>query len=181
MLSFNNLVEFYVLEGLRHIHGLKLGAIRAAIEDLLEHEESTHPLAEYELKTLEGRYLIFIKNGAIVNSTLRGQYEIPEWTESYLKRVERDPYGVAAKLYPFTKKDQIKVGAEPPKTIVIDPNVCFGLPVLSGSRITTGFLASRYRGGDSVPAIARSYGRPVAEIKEAIEWETGRKIKEQAA
>src|SRR5690349_5079569 len=55
MLSFKNLVEFYVLEGLRHIHGLKLRAIRAAVEDLLEHEESRHPLAEYDLRTLEGK------------------------------------------------------------------------------------------------------------------------------
>ncbi|MFB3815370.1 MAG: DUF433 domain-containing protein [Terriglobales bacterium] len=177
MLSFKNLVEFYVLEGLRHIHGLRLHAIREAIEDLLQHEESRHPLAEYDLRTLDGQYLIFVKNGAIVNSTLRGQYEIPEWTTPYLKRVERDPYGVAQKIFPFTRKSQIKTDAEPPRTVVIDPNICFGLPVLSGSRITTGFLASRYRGGDSVSAIARSYGRPLAEIQEAIEWETGRKIK----
>src|SRR6267378_1757948 len=33
MLSFKNLVEFYVLEGLRHIHGLRLKAIRNAVED----------------------------------------------------------------------------------------------------------------------------------------------------
>jgi uncharacterized protein (DUF433 family) len=51
------------------------------------------------------------------------------------------------------------------------------MPVLLGSRITTSFLAGRYRGGDSVPAIARSYGRPMADIKEAIEWEIGKEIK----
>lgn len=181
MLSFKNLVEFYVLEGLRHIHGLKLQAIRAAVEDLREHEPSSHPLADYELRTLEGRFLVFLRDGAILNSTLRGQYEIPQWTTPYLRRVERDPHGLAQKIFPFTKKSQIPAKGEPPRTIVIDPNVCFGLPVLSGSRITTGFLASRYRGGDSVPAIARSYGRSVAEIEEAIEWEIGRRIEKQAA
>ncbi|HEY5260150.1 MAG TPA: DUF433 domain-containing protein, partial [Rhabdochlamydiaceae bacterium] len=111
-----------------------------------------------------------------------GQYEIPEWTASYLKRVDRDPHGLAQKIYPFTKKAQLKADdAEPPRTIVIDPNICFGLPVLNGSRITTGFLASRYRGGDSLAAIANSYGRPVGQVKEAIEWETGKEIEEQAA
>jgi uncharacterized protein (DUF433 family) len=70
---------------------------------------------------------------------------------------------------------------QPPKTVEINPAVCFGLPVLKDSRLTTGFLASRYRGGDSVPSIARSYGRPVAEIEEAIEWELGRSVKKKAA
>ena len=177
MLSFKNLVEFYVLEGLRHIHNLKTRAIRAAVEDLLEHESSRHPLADYELKTMDGRYLIFLKNGTIVNSTLRGQYEIPEWTAAYLKRVDRDPSGLAQKIYPFTKREQLKANAEPPKTVLIDPNVCFGLPVLAGTRIKTGFLASRYRGGDTLSLIARSYDRPVGQIKEAIEWELGQEIK----
>jgi uncharacterized protein (DUF433 family) len=183
MLSFKNLVEFYVLEGLRHIHGLKLRAIRTAVaelRDLMKHEASRHPLADHELRTLEGRYLVFVRNGTILNLTLHGQYEIPEWTTPYLKRVERDPQGLAKKIFPFTNKRQIHAQAEPPRTIVIDPRICFGLPVLAGSRITTGFLASRYRGGDRPVDIARSYGRPMAEIKEAIEWETGRKIRPAA-
>jgi len=177
MLSFKNLVEFYVLEGLRHIHNLKTRAIRSAVEDLLEHEDSHHPLADFDLRTKDDRYLIFVKNGAVLNSSLRGQYEIPEWTTAYLRRVDRDPSGLAQKIYPFTKKEQLSQSAAPPQTILIDPNVCFGLPVLTGSRIKTGFLASRYRGGDSLSSIAKSYDRPVGQIKEAIEWELGKEIK----
>jgi len=178
MVSFKNLVEFYVLEGLRHIHGLKLRAIRNAVDDLLEHEESTHPLADFELQTLHRKHLVFVRQGAVLNASLHGQYEVPDWANPYLKRVDRDVYGHAQRIHPFMKRSQIQADAEPPQTVVIDSNVCFGLPVLRGSRITTGFLASRSRGGDSVSAIARSYGRPVAEVKEAIEWETGRPIQE---
>jgi uncharacterized protein (DUF433 family) len=181
LLSFKNLVELYVLEGLRSIHGLHLQAIRTAVEYLLEHEYSAHPLADFELSTLNKRYIVFRREGSIVNSSLSGQYEIPEWTTPYLRRVDRDVYGNAHKIFPFLKRSQITADAEPPKAVVIDPKICFGLPVLSGSRITTGFLASRYRGGDSISAIARSYDRPVAEIEEAIEWETGKKIGQQAA
>jgi len=183
MLSFKNLVEFYVLEGLRHIHGLKLPSIRKGIRNLtalIQCEPSRHPLADYELRTLHGRDLVFVVEGNVINLTRYGQYEIPEWTIPYLRRVERDPRGLAQKIFPFTNKTQIQAKAEPPRTIVIDPNICFGLPVLAGSRITTGFLASRYRGGDRPADIARSYGRPLAEIKEAIEWETGRKIRQAA-
>lgn len=179
MLSFKNLVEFYVLEGLRHIHGLKLRAIRDAVDDLLGHEESDHPLADFELQTLHRKYLVFVRpGGAVLNASLHGQYEVPDWATPYLKRVDRDVYGRAQRIHPFMKRSQIQADAEPPQTVVIDSNVCFGLPVLRGSRITTGFLASRSRGGDSVSAIAHSYGRPVAEVKEAIEWETGRAIKD---
>lgn len=178
MLSFKNLVEFYVLEGLRHIHGLKLCAIRDAVEDLLQHEESEHPLADFELQTLHRKHLVFVRQGAVMNASLHGQYEIPDWATPYLKRVDRDVYGKAQKIHPFMKRSQIQADAEPPQTVVIDPNVCFGLPVLRGSRITTGFLASRSRGGDSVSTIARSYGRRMGEIKEAIEWETGRPVTE---
>jgi uncharacterized protein (DUF433 family) len=181
MLSFKNLVEFYVLEGLRHIHGLKLPAIRTAIEDLKAHESSRHPLAEYDLSTINRKHLVFVRNGKIVNASLFGQYEIPEWTTPYLKRVERDPYGFAQKIFPFMKRSQVQADATPPNVVVIDPNICFGLPVLTGSRITTGFLAGRFKGGDRLSDIARSYGRPVGEIKEAIEWETGKRIPEDAA
>ena len=181
LLSFKNLVELYVLEGLRRIHGLRLQSIRTAVEDLLEHETSAHPLADFELSTLNRRHIVFQREGRTVNSSLCGQYEFPEWATPYLRRVDRDVYGNAHKIFPFLKRSQITADAEPPKAVVIDPNICFGLPVLSGSRITTGFLASRYRGGDSISAIARSYDRPVAEIKEAIEWETGKKIGQQAA
>ena len=99
---------------------------------------------------------------------------------TYLRRIERDPHGVALRIFPYTKREQLTNGEQPPKTVEINPAVCFGLPVLRDSRLTTG-SASRFRGGDSVPSIAQSYGRPVAEIEEAIEWELGRSVKEKAA
>ena len=180
LLSFKNLAEFYVLEGLRKIHGVKLHRIREAVNDMKKNEGSVYPLADFDIKT-DGKYVLFYRNSKLINATLHGQYEIEECIATYLKRVDRDPHGIARKIFPFMKKNELKTGSEPPRIVVIDPNVCFGLPVLCGSRITTAFLASRYRGGDSLPAIAKSYARPVGEIKEAIEWETGREIKDQAA
>ncbi len=180
LLSFKNLVEFYVLEGLRR-EGLKTRDIRIAIEYLLEHEESRHPLADFDLRTLSRRHLVFCRGKHTLNATLGGQYEIAEWVMPYLKRVDREPNGQAKRIFPFLTKAQIGANTEPPRSVLIDPNVCFGLPVLAGSRITTGFIASRYRGGDSLMAIAKSYDRPVAEIKEAIEWETGKEIRQKAA
>jgi uncharacterized protein (DUF433 family) len=180
LLSFKNLVELYVLEGLRKIHGVHTSRIRSAVNFLLSTEKSRHPLADYDIRT-EGKNVVFYRKGKPLNASLWGQYEMEEIIGGYLRRVERDPHGMALRIFPYTKRDQLVNREQPPRTVEINPAVCFGLPVLSDSRLTTGFLASRFRGGDSVPSIAKSYGRSVAEIKEAIEWELGRTVKEKAA
>jgi uncharacterized protein (DUF433 family) len=181
LLSFKNLVELYVLEGLRKIHGVHTSRIRRAVDFLLETEKSRHPLADYDIRTA-GRDIVFFKKGKpLVNASLWGQYEMEEIVGRYLRRVERDPHGVALRIFPYTRRQQLTNREQPPQTVEINPAVCFGLPVLKDSRLTTGFLASRFRGGDSIPSIANSYGRPLAEIKEAIEWELGRSVNEKAA
>ena len=179
LLSFKNLVELYVLEGLRKIHGVHTSRIRSAVNFLLERERSRHPLADYDLRT-EGKNVVFYRKGKPLNASLWGQYEMEEIIGGYLHRIERDPHGVALRIFPYTKREQLTNREQSPQTIEINPAVCFGLPVLKDSRLTTGFLASRFRGGDSVPSIAKSYGRSVAEIEEAIEWELGRSVKKAA-
>jgi uncharacterized protein (DUF433 family) len=181
LLSFKNLVELYVLEGLRKIHGVHTSRIRTAVQYLLEKEKSRHPLADYDIRT-EGENVVFYKKGKpLINASLWGQYEMEEIIGSYLQRVERDPHGVAVRIFPYTRREQLTNREQPPHTIEINPAVCFGLPVLRDSRLTTGFLASRFRGGDSISSIAKGYGRPLAEIKEAVEWELGRSVTEKAA
>lgn len=176
LLSFNNLVEFYVLEGLRKVHHVNMSSIRRAVGYMRNNTESEHPLADYEIRT-EGKYVWFYRGNQVVNASKGGQMGFDAIVTPYLKRVSRNPRGLAEAIIPFTKKEYRDTQAESNKVVEIDPGRCFGVPVLLGSRITTPFLAGLYRGGDSVPAIARSYGRPMAEVKEAIEWEIGREVK----
>lgn len=58
-----------------------------------------------------------------------------------------------------------------PKTIVIDPQVSFGRPVLAGTGIPTAVIAERYIAGESVDDLADDYGRRRLEIEEAIRCE----------
>jgi uncharacterized protein (DUF433 family) len=177
LISFKNLVEFYVLEGLREVHDVNMSNIRHALKYMLNHTESRHPFADYEIRT-EGRDVWFLdEKGHPVNASRSGQMAIDAIVGPYLKRVLRNRKGIAQALFPFTKKEQITATTDPGNVVEIDPKRCFGEPVLVGSRITTPFLAGRFGGGESVPAIAASYGRSVAEIKEAIEWEIGKEIK----
>jgi len=172
-LSFKNLVECYVLEGLRVIHGVRVSAIRKAVDYLQTNFRSRHPLADYELKT-DGRHVFFFHQGVNLDATMQGQMGLSGILDSYLRRIERDFRKQHWVLYPFIRLEQMRSKEERPRIVSINPNVCFGMPVLAGTRITTAVLASRFLGGDSLPRLARSYDRPESEIAEAISWETGK-------
>jgi uncharacterized protein (DUF433 family) len=90
-----------------------------------------------------------------------------ELLETYLKRVERDAKGIALRLYPFTRKR----ASEEPRSVVIDPFVSFGKPVLAGTGIPTAIVAERYKAGESVGQLSADYGRLDLDIEEAIRCE----------
>jgi uncharacterized protein (DUF433 family) len=172
LLCFKNLVECFVLESLRNVHGLSLQAIRESLEELRLEKPSKYPLADYQLATRGGR-LIYLDEGGneLICLTKSGQLAFRDILFPFLKRVERNEQGIAKRLFPFTRKEHLKSPMEAPRCVVIDPNVAFGMPVLINSRISTAFLLSRKKGGASIPTLAADYGRPVAEIEEALRLE----------
>jgi uncharacterized protein (DUF433 family) len=173
LFSFKNLVECYVLNGLREIHGVRVSKIRHAVSYLQRKFPSAHPLADYELKT-DGRWIFFWHQENYLNVSLEGQVGITPVLDSYLHRIERVWQTGKLILYPFMRLQQMRETGDHPRVVSMTPSVCFGMPVLSGTRITTATLASRSLGGDSLAALATSYGRPKEEIAEAIFWETGK-------
>jgi len=80
--------------------------------------------------------------------------------------------GRASRLYPFTRK-RLPTGSpiDEPKYIMIDPEIQFGRPVLTGTGIPTVVVADRYKAGESIAELARDYNRQEAEIEEAIRCE----------
>ncbi|MEE9256893.1 MAG: DUF433 domain-containing protein, partial [bacterium] len=58
-----------------------------------------------------------------------------------------------------------------PKTVVIDPKVSFGRPVLVGTGIPTLVIAERCKAGESIEELAEDYRRSTSEIVEAIRCE----------
>jgi uncharacterized protein (DUF433 family) len=171
LLSFKNLVELYVLESLREIHDIGLPRIRKSVEELRIERPSKYPLADYQLAT-RGRRIYLEGNGdELVNLTAGGQHAFKPILNPFLKRVGRNEKGIAEKLFPFTSRQHQMNPEQAPCTIVIDPRIAFGMPVLVNSRISTAFLMSRKKGGASISKLARDYGRPEAEIEEAISLE----------
>jgi uncharacterized protein (DUF433 family) len=170
LLSFKNLIECYVLEVIRLSHKIGLRTIRYSLATALSKYPSPHPFADYSLTTHNGH--IYLDERDLVDLSKGGQFAFREFMDSSFRRVDRNQSGLAKRLFPFTEKAQmLQAQAEASRTVVIDPAVSFGMPVLADSRITTGFLASRYRGGDSISMLAKDYGRKEREIEEALIWE----------
>ncbi len=166
VLSFLNLVEVHVLDAIRREHQIPLDKVRIAIDYLRNQIGSRHPLADHRFET-DGLDLFVQEWGRLINVTRSGQMAMREVLQAHLQRIERDPSGLAIRLYPFTRKRQL----DEPKLIAIDPRISFGKPVLSGTGIPTGILAERYKAGESMEQLARDYARPRLEIEEAIRCE----------
>jgi uncharacterized protein (DUF433 family) len=133
---------------------------------LREQFGSEHPLAEERFAT-DGLDVFVQKYGQLINASRVGQLGMKELLETYLKRVERDAKGVASRLYPFTRKR----APEEPRSVVIDPFISFGKPVLAGTGIPTAIVAERYKAGESVGQLSADYGRSDLDIEEAIRCE----------
>jgi uncharacterized protein (DUF433 family) len=165
-LSFVNLVEAHVLDAIRRHHQIPLSKIRQAVDYLRKHFSSRHPLAEQRFET-DGLDLFIDKFGQLINVSHAGQIALRELLKAHLHRVEHDAAGAAVRLYPFTRKRDLRE----PKVVVIDPHISYGRPVLVGTGIPTAVVAERYKAGESIDELAEDYGRSRTEIEEAIRCE----------
>ena len=165
-LSFWNLVESFVMKGLRQEHKLSMQNIRRAVGELRRlYPDLTHPLAQLDLAVLN-RDLYADRGGLLVDASRGGQLGMRRVLELYLARVEKNVTG-AARLFPFTRP-QLE---DSPRMVVIDPRIAFGRPVIANTSIPTAVLHDRWKAGDSIAALAEDYDRPIEEIEEAIRYE----------
>jgi uncharacterized protein (DUF433 family) len=155
-----------VLDAIRQQHQVRLVKIRQALRYLRQHFPSRHPLADQKFET-DGLDLFMQRYGQLINISQSGQLAMRSLLEAHLQRIERDPQGIAMRLYPFTRKRL----PDEPRLVVIDPSVSFGRPTLTGTGIATAVIAERYKAGDSVDELADDYGCVRLEIEEAIRCE----------
>jgi uncharacterized protein (DUF433 family) len=165
-LSFYNLVEAFVLGGLRRKHKLPLQQMRRDLQTLRElHPGVRHPLADLDLSTF-ARSIFVERPEDVVNVSRGGQLGIQALLAGVLQRVEKGPTG-ALRIFPLTRAD----AAKSPRLVVIDPRIAFGRPVIAGTGIPTAVIHERWKAGDSVVALAEDYDRTPEEIEEALRYE----------
>jgi uncharacterized protein (DUF433 family) len=170
-LSFLNLVEAHVLSGLRRVHHIPLPKIRRVLDWVSKRLKLSRPLAEARFAT-DGVTLYVDHIAQLIDADKGGQLAMREVIETYLRRVERDPLGVPVKLYPFTRKEP---SADADRTVVIDPAIAFGRPVLAGTRVPTAILADRFKAGDALQELADDYRTTPQAIEEALRCELDRR------
>jgi uncharacterized protein (DUF433 family) len=164
-LSFINLVEAHVLNAVRK-KGVKMPEVRKALNYLQKKYGMHHPLAHQDFKT-DGISLFVNKYGSLINISESGQLAMEELLKNYLTRIEHSEDGLAKVFYPYTRNDVINS----PKIICINPELAFGRPVITGTRIPTAVIAERYKAGDSIAELAEDYGCDRLKVEEAVRSE----------
>jgi uncharacterized protein (DUF433 family) len=165
LLSFINLVEAFVLAGIRREHEIPLPKVRRAMDYLRRTFDTRRPLAEERFQT-DGVDLFVEKYGALIGATQEGQLQMREIIRGRLKYVHRDPQGVPEKIVLFPARSRSAKG-----DVVIDPRLSFGRPVLDGLGVRTAILYERFMAGEDVPDLARDYDAPPEAIENAIRCE----------
>ena len=164
--SFFNLAEAHILSHTLRFHGLKIGAVRRAAEEMRKRESVivSHPLLSREFLT-DGKYLFiqYLENRTkqTENVSLGGQLGLTAILDSYLERVEWDEAWRPKKIYPAGQQGKI---------IAIMPTVSSGRPVIDGTGIPVASIWNRHRAGDSVECLADDYEIPEIQIEGAIRY-----------
>jgi uncharacterized protein (DUF433 family) len=164
-LSFWNLVEIYVLATIRTKHKVSMQKVRKALRYVQGNLQKPRPLIQQEFLT-DGVSLFVEKFSGLIDVGADGQMALRQVLEASLKRIDRDPEGLARRFYPWLH-DPCE-----PRNIMIDPRRSFGRPVLRGTGISTGTLAERWRAGESIDMLTRDYPLTRDQVEAALKWES---------
>ncbi len=162
LLSFNNLIEAYVLRSLRQDHGISIKAVRQALEYAEKSFEISRLLLRRDLLTAAGE-LFLQRYGELINLSRSGQLGLKKVLELHLKRIDWDK-NLPSRLYPY-------IGIDNQMLIAIDPSIKFGRPVLIRKGISTSVIVDRIDAGESVEALAEDYNLEKDEVELAILYE----------
>ena len=166
LLSFWNLVEAYVLAALRRRHQVPLQRVRKALRFVERELDTARPLIDQDFMT-DGLDVFVEYYGRLLNVSRAGQTEMRSLLEASIERVERDPKGLASRLFPWAR--------EPgePREVEIDPRRAFGKLVVAGTGIPTVVIAERLRAGDTLGHLAKDYNLKLEQVGAALRWELG--------
>ena len=164
-LSFSNLIEAHVLRSLRTEHGVPMGAVRQALAYAQREMKIDQLLLREELCTAGGE-LFLDRYGELMNLSASGQLAMRKVFEAHLKRVEWGRLRFPVRLYPFLVSESASA-----KSILIDPQISFGRPVVSGAFISTRSIVDRIDGGENVDEVARDYNLTREVVEEAVVYE----------
>lgn len=167
-LSFNDLVEAYVLRLLRTKHRTKLSTIRDALVVAEKEYQITRLLVHRDLRFGAGE--LFLETiSALVHLSKNQQLSMREVLNPFLDRVEYDASGLPTNIFPPSQYDLTTPGDA--RVIAISPYVSFGRPRIARRSISTIAVHSRFIAGETIAHISEDYLLQVSEVEEAIRFE----------
>lgn len=169
LLSFNNLIEAYVLRALRVDHGVKMPAVRKALDHAQQMYRIPRLLLSDQLQTAPGN--VFLEHfGQLINLSRAGQLAHKQLLEAVLTRVDRNPSGLPDRMFPLGSYD-IDALKLAPRLVMIHPGISFGRPIVTSAGIRTSSIVGRIDAGESMELVAQDYGLEPGEIEAAIFYE----------
>lgn len=154
LLSFNDLIELYVIKALTRSRSVPLRAVRRAVDFAAREMHVERVLLSEDLFTF-GDKLLLRHLGDLVDISRSGQVALQQVVESYMERIERSESGLPLKLYPgFTLESRVDTVFP----ISVSPLVAFGAPTITGTGIKTSVVAARVDAGESPSELAQEYG-----------------------
>ena len=161
-LSFNNVLEVYVLRALREVHEVKLDKIRQAIQIAREEEGVDRVLIDPQLRTTGGD--LFLNHYLeLVTLSHSRQMAMRAILQAFLQRVAPD----RSWLTPQARNPNLS-GSSP---VFVSPFVSFGNAIIQRRGVSTNVIASRLNLGESRQDIVEDYELTEDEFEEAILYE----------
>ena len=157
LIAFKDLVSLRIVAALRAA-GVSFARVRTAEQNLRELTGHPRPFATESLWTDTSDVFADFR-GMLLAASRSGQLAM-RLMERHLIPV----HGLS-----FT--DGAASSWTPARFVVMRPDIQFGAPCISGTRIPTRALWNSWRGGDSKELLSASYDLPLEEVQAAISWE----------
>jgi uncharacterized protein (DUF433 family) len=161
---FVGFAEAYVLSAFRKA-GVPLQRIRPAVEVLSRQIGIEHALASRRLYTDGAEVLFDYATERHDDEVLElvaprtGQYQFSELVREYLTRITYGDDGWAS---------HVQLPAYGHAEVVVDPEVAFGLPVLTNGGARVEDLVDRFLAGETLTDIADDFGVPLGQVEDVI-------------
>lgn len=160
-LSFNNLVEAYVLSSLTRVYSIQLTDLRETLDRL----GRGRPLLEYVFYACPGDIFIEAADKVLINvHRSPGQVAIGEVVRSSIERIEFGDRKRPERLYPW------RASVNEPRVVSIDARRAFGQPTVVGSALRVDTLLGFRKAGESIETIARNYDLDAQLVKDVLNW-----------
>lgn len=162
--SFLDLIDLlFVKEFLKR--GFTLQYLRQALAEAKYYLGTPH-FARSEFYTSAAQIILKLPNeGALLALMSGGQLAIPEIAKKLSQKLDFEGatgYGFAQRWYPNGKNG----------SIVIDPQISFGKPILAGYDISTSNIYDLYLGeSKNLKTVSRWFDIPIPDIKTAVQFE----------